>query len=127
MSNRHIRRAQQAAARRAQRPDQKHFERLVQNVQKANELVQRYNAMVAAATQAHGIATILPTQEKGPDWTEEDGEPNAFRDKLLAETQERMANSRELHLFALLDLYDAWAKFDEPQPLIEAVPALVVP
>lgn len=127
MSNRKERRAL-AAFNRRQRPRtpaEAKLKEIQQEAQGIGQDIARRREIVGLLDEALRTASQL-RDKPSPEAEEGDAEPNE-RAAMIAHLDERINDERELLVNTILDAVDVLKKFDEPAPLIESVPAIVVP
>jgi predicted transcriptional regulator len=125
MSNRRTRRALEKHRRKMASvdPNAAHVKQLAEKIGRLNEEQQRLSQMVQLTDRARALASQITVAEKPEGWTEEDGDPNAFRTLAIEEATEKGDKAREQLVVVLDELYDAFEALGEPAPAVVVAPA----
>lgn len=107
-------------------PNAKAVKAAIEKIQQAQERQGFLQNAFQAADNALRLSVQIPKVEKPEGWTEEDGDPNAVREDLIAQAEERVEETKLYLVEAFLDTHDAYRALLEPS-LVEVVPALLVP
>jgi hypothetical protein len=95
-------------------------------IQAAQTECQRLGAMYQNCQQALQLLGQIPEVEKKPEWTEEDGDPNFFKNTGAEDFLARLVETREGLILAHEEFYLALEALDPRQAPLLAVPPRLV-